>query len=205
MKPSAARKPPENMPVTFGPNGTVLEHGAPAPDADLRFLPRAGTATLTGRRVRRTARAYWITTAALTFLAPLILMSLSLVDGVSAQRIWTGMGAVIPFTLIALPFSFLVNAPLVALTALPFAGLVKHTRAEHALAFVGAATAVAMALPAVFTALAAGVSAITPGEIAGAMAWFAPFGALVGALFWRVYAGAWTWRVEEPVRVADVF
>ena len=189
------------MPVTFGQNGAVLVDGM----ARAGPLGPGDRMALSDRRVRRTGRAYWITTATLTFLAPLILLSLSLLDGLDAQRMWAGMGLAVSFTLIALPFSFLVIAPLVALTALPFAQVVKHTRAEHAGAFVAVATGVAMALPVVFTAMAGELAAATALQLLGAIAWFAPFGAFVGAVFWRVYAGAWIWRIEEPERVADVF
>lgn len=203
--------PPETVPVSHA-NGEVRVSADEPRDGDARPTPGPKPApgpNWTPRRVapttRRMARAYWLTLSALTFLAPLMLLGLGGLEGLSAQRIWEGMRMAIPFTLIALPFSFLVNAPLLALTALPFAKVVAHTRAEHAGAFVAVATAVAMALPVVFVGLPAMAGSASPWQALGAIAYFAPFGALIGAIFWRVYAGAWVWRIEDPPRVADVF
>ena len=146
---------------------------------------------------------------------PGALVSLSFVENVlidgrmTLAQWWRSTELLARMTFIVIPFAGFVSLVLLLVSALPTVFLVRRTRFEHAAFFVLVAALFGLALFPTFAGVLflAGEIVRNVSLIEGAVwsAFLGLLGGAVGAFFWRIYAGAWTWRIDDQRSVAEVF
>lgn len=166
--------------------------------------------------MRRTARAFWMTTVFTALAGPALIVAVVFVmdaiqRGSVAESVTRAASGVFTLTLVGVPFAFVTVLVLMTVCALPTVKLVRETQFEHVLTFIAVATFCAALLPSALMLLnTLSIGRMPRGSdlrfmlVAGAV--LAPAGAVVGLTFWRLYAGRWCWRIRDRADdVASVF